>query len=587
MKALLTAALLFLAGSAQAAGAGCQDTTGGLVLEKVRAGAVGSQPWGCINRTIDTLSTLSLSTETYAALSLSTAALSASTEALSVALDLKANLAGATFTGASGITNQSFTATGPNGLIISGSSVNASAFFGDGSALTNIPNMSPCDVGAGTASVLCEGVTNSATGLRSTVSGGSSNIAGGDHSVVAGGASNSTGDSYGVVSGGFGNVANGAFGNITGGSGNEASGDYSTAVGGISNDATADYAYAAGRRAKAAHTGAFVWADSTNSDYASTIADSFNVRAAGGGFFSAHLNVLNSSVNASGFFGSGYGLTNIEPGNLAAGLAGISITGSAALNVLKTGDTMTGRLTAPDLTLTYGVSAATLAVSGVSNLGSVGIAIGAAAPGTTLDVGGNVRIRAGSPLIFQNAAADANTNISSVGGSGTSYLGLAVAAGAAARVGIGVSPATTLDVNGNAQFGSGATKSTFSATGYLTIPAGSSAGDGLRVASVGGQIIAAGGTITANACGGIKRILSNGDVTTSTSQTITTCAAALDGCAMDIVSIDSADTITLDFNGNTVFNGGTDVVLGPADTMRVVCDGISGVWRQIGATGNN
>ena len=41
------------------------------------------------------------------------------------------------------------------------------------------------------------------------------------------------------------------------------------------------------------------------------------------------------------------------------------------------------------------------------------------------------------------------------------------------RVGIGTaSPATTLDVNGNAQFGSGGTKSTFTATGALTLAGG-------------------------------------------------------------------------------------------------------------------
>lgn len=44
-----------------------------------------------------------------------------------------------------------------------------------------------------------------------------------------------------------------------------------------------------------------------------------------------------------------------------------------------------------------------------------------------------------------------------------------------ARVGIStITPATTLDVAGNAQFGRGATKSTFSVTGSLSLPAGAS-----------------------------------------------------------------------------------------------------------------
>jgi SPP1 gp7 family putative phage head morphogenesis protein len=40
--------------------------------------------------------------------------------------------------------------------------------------------------------------------------------------------------------------------------------------------------FAAGTRAKSLHTGAFVWADSTDADYESLAADSFNIRAKGG-----------------------------------------------------------------------------------------------------------------------------------------------------------------------------------------------------------------------------------------------------------------------------------------------------------------
>jgi hypothetical protein len=42
------------------------------------------------------------------------------------------------------------------------------------------------------------------------------------------------------------------------------------------------YSFAAGHRAKANHTGAFVWADSTDADIASTAADSVTMRASGG-----------------------------------------------------------------------------------------------------------------------------------------------------------------------------------------------------------------------------------------------------------------------------------------------------------------
>lgn len=56
---------------------------------------------------------------------------------------------------------------------------------------------------------------------------------------------------------------------------------YATIPGGRLNSAT-NYAFAAGRRARANHTGSFVWADSTNEDFASTAHNQFNLRATGG-----------------------------------------------------------------------------------------------------------------------------------------------------------------------------------------------------------------------------------------------------------------------------------------------------------------
>lgn len=59
MMRIATTALLLslgLAQSAAAVGAGCQNTTGPLTLEKVRATAVGSQAWGCLSTTFDILS---------------------------------------------------------------------------------------------------------------------------------------------------------------------------------------------------------------------------------------------------------------------------------------------------------------------------------------------------------------------------------------------------------------------------------------------------------------------------------------------------------------------------------------------------
>jgi hypothetical protein len=63
---------------------------------------------------------------------------------------------------------------------------------------------------------------------------------------------------------------------------NEATGAYSVVPGGNLSEAVGEYSFAAGRRAKANHQGAFVWADSTALDFTSAAVDEFAVRATGG-----------------------------------------------------------------------------------------------------------------------------------------------------------------------------------------------------------------------------------------------------------------------------------------------------------------
>jgi hypothetical protein len=123
----------------------------------------------------------------------------------------------------------------------------------------------------------------------STISGGSNNriydettgsvIGGGylngigtnsNHSVVGGGNNNDIGTDSGlsVIGGGSQNkIANSSV--------------YATIPGGRSNSAT-NYAFAAGRRAKANHTGSFVWGDAQNADVSSTGTNQFLIRASGG-----------------------------------------------------------------------------------------------------------------------------------------------------------------------------------------------------------------------------------------------------------------------------------------------------------------
>ena len=131
-------------------------------------------------------------------------------------------------------------------------------------------------------SVVSGGASNTASGEISVVSGGESNTAGDLWSVVSGGRVNVAGGGSSVISGGESNIASGFTSVISGGANNVANGEYSVVPGGVRNEANGSYSFAAGRGAKALHLGAFVWADSTVADFASTAADQFNVRAGGG-----------------------------------------------------------------------------------------------------------------------------------------------------------------------------------------------------------------------------------------------------------------------------------------------------------------
>jgi hypothetical protein len=114
-------------------------------------------------------------------------------------------------------------------------------------------------------------------------------------SVISGGVGNSIGATLSggtflfgganFIGGGHGNNIRAAadFCTIGGGENNviATNSQYATIPGGDSNSAT-NHAFAAGRRAKANHQGAFVWADSQNADFASTASNQFLIRASGG-----------------------------------------------------------------------------------------------------------------------------------------------------------------------------------------------------------------------------------------------------------------------------------------------------------------
>jgi hypothetical protein len=143
-------------------------------------------------------------------------------------------------------------------------------------------NAQACAIGGGygntvegdcDAAVVCGGYLNK-IGTNADfafIGGGSSNQIQpyADHATIAGGSSNTI-------------QTNASFSVISGGTSNSVAGGFATVPGGLLNSAGGDYSFAAGRRAKGLHQGSFVWADSTDADFASNLMDEFAVRATGG-----------------------------------------------------------------------------------------------------------------------------------------------------------------------------------------------------------------------------------------------------------------------------------------------------------------
>jgi Chaperone of endosialidase len=104
----------------------------------------------------------------------------------------------------------------------------------------------------------------------------------GDFGTVGGGWNNEAAGYAAVVGGGRGNTASGNQSTLGAGQENTAGGDFATVPGGSNNSAGGSYSLAAGRRAKASHSGTFVWGDATNADISSTSSNQFIARATGG-----------------------------------------------------------------------------------------------------------------------------------------------------------------------------------------------------------------------------------------------------------------------------------------------------------------
>ena len=132
---------------------------------------------------------------------------------------------------------------------------------------------------SGSGATVGGGMTNTASGNEATVGGGFRNTASGIESAVGGGNHNTAGGYYATIAGGLYNEASNNGAGVGGGNVNQATGFCSTVPGGQDNLAQGNYSLAVGRRAKALHDGAFVWADSTDAEFASTAPNQFLVRA--------------------------------------------------------------------------------------------------------------------------------------------------------------------------------------------------------------------------------------------------------------------------------------------------------------------
>jgi len=179
------------------------------------------------------------------------------------------------------------------------------------------------------------GWENRASDDGATVGGGYQNTASGLAATVGGGFVNTASGGSATIGGGENNAAIGPGATVGGGCSNEASGSPATVPGGAYNEAAGDYSFAAGRRAKANHDGAFVWADSVDADFSSTADNQFAVQATGGFAFWVDsaasglrlLPVTDASHGDTANVLGGYGGNDVPPGVVGATISGGGVPG--------------------------------------------------------------------------------------------------------------------------------------------------------------------------------------------------------------------------------------------------------------------
>ena len=311
--------------------------------------------------------------------------------------------------------------------------------------------------------------------IYGAVGGGSGNTASGQFATVGGG-ENNTGSGFGVV--------------VGGGNANQANGGlYATIPGGQQNVASGDYSFAAGFKAQATNDGAFVWADSQGTFFASTNNNSFNVRAGGGVYFvtgSAGFNIsgpllsTGAGANSGSSAALGYGClqkNTTGQANTAVGFSALSSNttgagntgvGGAALFANLNGGNNTGIGENALLSLTNGSEDTALGDSALFLLlgGTNNTALGA-------NAGYNFTGNENNNIDIGNSGVAGESGIIRIG-----TAGMHTATFVAGNVGLGgvTSPQQTLSLNGGMNVDQSSLNTGTTANALLF---GSSSGEGV------------------------------------------------------------------------------------------------------------
>jgi len=235
-----------------------------------------------------------------------------------------------------------------------------------------------------------------------TVSGGVYNSATARYCTVGGGIYNTaTADLYNgmaTVGGGQNNIANGRGATVAGGIRDSAIGYCATVPGGYHCTAQGRFTFASGRHAKSLHDGTYVWADTTDEDFASTGDNQFLIRADGGVGIgtSTPLSPLHvqSANNWNWTLGNGWGDFNV--GDTTHGLSiGVATEGGGAGSVRMWTAGGNGNLT-------FG-NASNGDFMTIKGTGEVGV-------GTT-NPEGNLHVSAGAPSVIVDATDEADAKL--------------------------------------------------------------------------------------------------------------------------------------------------------------------------------